>query len=67
MLVLTLLIMDSATNLIGTLPAYDSIGILAPILLVALWAIQIFAAQQPLFTEMFGTERKRDDQLENDA
>jgi len=56
MLVLTLLIMGSATTLIGMLPAYDSIGILAPILLVALWAIQIFAVQQPLFIEMFGTE-----------
>jgi len=56
MLVLTLLIMGSATTLIGMLPAYDSIRILAPILLVALWAIQIFAVQQPLFIEMFGTE-----------
>jgi hypothetical protein len=63
MLVLTLLIMGSATTLIGTLSAYDSIGILAPILLVALWAIQLFAVQQPLFTEMYGTKRKRDDQL----
>ena len=62
-MVLTLLIMGSATTLIGTLSAYDSIGILAPILLVALWAIQLFTVQQPLFTEMYGTKRKRDDQL----
>jgi hypothetical protein len=65
MLVLTLLIMGSATTLIGTLSACDSIGILAPILLVTLWAIQTLAVQQLLFTEMFGTERRRDDQLRN--
>jgi hypothetical protein len=40
-----------------------TIGIFVPILLVALRAIQIFAVQQPVFTETFGTERRRDDQF----
>jgi metabolite-proton symporter len=40
MLVLALLIMGVATVLIGCLPGYDSIGIMAPILLVALRLIQ---------------------------
>lgn len=39
-LVLTLLIMGSATALIGVLPTYDRIGILAPILLVTLRIVQ---------------------------
>ena len=40
MLVLALLIMGVATFLIGLLPSYDSIGVWAPILLVALRFIQ---------------------------
>lgn len=43
MLVITLLVMGTATVLIGCLPTYDSIGILAPILLVLLRAIQGFS------------------------
>ena len=40
MLVTTLLIMGVATFLVGILPGYDSIGILAPILLVLLRVFQ---------------------------
>ena len=40
MLVLALVIMGVATVLIGALPGYYSIGVLAPILLVALRLIQ---------------------------
>ncbi len=40
MLVTTLLIMGVATFLVGVLPTYESIGVLAPILLVALRLIQ---------------------------
>jgi MFS transporter, MHS family, shikimate and dehydroshikimate transport protein len=40
MLVLTLLIMGTATFLIGFLPTYDSIGIWAPILLLTLRLLQ---------------------------
>lgn len=43
MLVVTLLVMGSATVLIGCLPTYDSVGILAPILLVLLRCIQGFS------------------------
>ena len=40
MLLLTLLIMGVGTALIGLLPSYDSIGVWAPILLVALRVLQ---------------------------
>ncbi|MGH3087410.1 MAG: MFS transporter, partial [Rubrobacteraceae bacterium] len=40
MLVVTLLVMGTATVLIGCLPTYDSIGVLAPVMLVVLRAIQ---------------------------
>ena len=40
MLVLTLFIMGISTFLIGLLPTYDSIGVLAPILLIALRIVQ---------------------------
>lgn len=43
MLILTLLIMGIGTFLIGCMPTYDSIGILAPILLVVLRFAQGFA------------------------
>lgn len=40
MLVLTLVVMGTATGLIGVLPTYDSIGIAAPLILVGLRFIQ---------------------------
>jgi MFS family permease len=44
MLVTTLILMGSATALIGLLPAYDTIGVWAPILLITLRVLQGFAA-----------------------
>ncbi|WP_181273987.1 shikimate transporter [Brevibacterium oceani] len=43
MLVLTMILMGSATALIGVLPAYATIGWVAPLLLVILRAVQGFA------------------------
>ncbi|MEU0071905.1 MFS transporter [Streptomyces sp. NPDC006332] len=43
-LFLTILLMGASTTLIGALPTYASIGILAPILLVALRLVQGFGA-----------------------
>jgi MHS family shikimate/dehydroshikimate transporter-like MFS transporter len=43
MLVVTLFVMGTATVLIGCLPTYDDIGLLAPVLLVLLRAIQGFS------------------------
>jgi MFS family permease len=44
MLVMTLLLMGTSTFLIGCLPTYDNVGLLAPVLLVALRLVQGFAA-----------------------
>ncbi|MBY4274891.1 MHS family MFS transporter [Rhodococcus fascians] len=44
MLVLTLLLMGGATSLIGLLPTYETAGILAPILLLALRIVQGISA-----------------------
>lgn len=44
MLVLTLMLMGASTFLIGCLPTYDSVGVLAPVLLVTLRLVQGFAA-----------------------
>ena len=43
MLVMTLMVMGVATTLIGLLPTYEQIGILAPILLTTLRVVQGFA------------------------
>ncbi|ABG04549.1 major facilitator superfamily MFS_1 [Rubrobacter xylanophilus DSM 9941] len=43
MLVITLLVMGTATVLIGFLPTYAQVGVLAPVLLVTLRAIQGFS------------------------
>ena len=43
MLVVTLLVMGAATFLIGLLPTFEQIGVMAPILLVALRLVQGFA------------------------
>jgi MFS transporter, MHS family, shikimate and dehydroshikimate transport protein len=43
MLVITLLVMGGATFLIGLLPTFEQIGVMAPILLVALRLVQGFA------------------------
>lgn len=43
MLVMTMIVMGTATTLIGFLPNFDSIGYLAPVLLVLLRAVQGFA------------------------
>jgi len=42
-LIVTLLLMGTATFLIGVLPTYEQVGVLSPILLVALRVIQGFA------------------------
>ncbi|WP_406314616.1 MFS transporter [Streptomyces sp. NBC_00118] len=44
MLILTLVIMGSSTFLIGCLPGYRSVGVAAPVMVVALRLIQGFAA-----------------------
>ena len=44
MLVFTLVIMGAATALIGLLPTFDQIGIMAPILLIVLRIVQGFSA-----------------------
>ncbi|MFE6800701.1 MFS transporter [Streptomyces sp. NPDC057681] len=44
MLILTLVIMGSSTFLIGCLPNYQSVGVAAPVMVVALRLIQGFAA-----------------------
>jgi MFS family permease len=63
-LVLTLLLMGVATLLIGLLPTYSQIGVLAPILLVALRFVQGMAlggewAGAVLLTVEHGTDRQR--------
>ena len=43
MLVLTLLMMGASTTLVGVLPTFESVGVLAPVLLVTLRLLQGFA------------------------
>jgi len=64
MLVITLLMMGSATVAIGVLPTYGDVGILAPILLVLLRAIQGFSvggewAGGSLMTIEYAPEERR--------
>jgi MFS family permease len=63
-LVMTLLIMGACTTLIGLLPTYEKVGVLAPILLVTLRFVQGMAlggewAGAVLLTVEHGTERQR--------
>ena len=63
-LVVTLLIMGASTTLIGLLPVYEKIGVLAPILLVALRFVQGMAlggewAGAVLLSVEHGSERQR--------
>ncbi|WP_072314108.1 MFS transporter [Agrococcus sp. Marseille-P2731] len=44
MLVITLLLMGVATTLVGALPTYDSIGVMAPVLLILLRILQGLSA-----------------------
>ena len=63
-LVMTLLIMGACTTLIGLLPTYESVGVLAPILLVTLRFVQGMAlggewAGAVLLTVEHGTDKQR--------
>ena len=63
-LMMTLLIMGACTTLIGLLPTYEKIGVLAPILLVALRFVQGMAlggewAGAVLLTMEHGTQQQR--------
>ena len=63
-LVMTLLIMGICTTLIGLLPTYEKVGVLAPILLVTLRFVQGMAlggewAGAVLLTVEHGTDRQR--------
>ena len=63
-LVMTLLIMGACTTLIGLLPTYEKVGVLAPILLVTLRFVQGMAlggewAGAVLLTVEHGTEKQR--------
>ena len=63
-LVMTLLIMGACTTLIGLLPTYEKVGVLAPILLVTLRFVQGMAlggewAGAVLLTVEHGTEQQR--------
>jgi MFS family permease len=63
-LVITLLLMGACTTLIGLLPTYEKIGVLAPVLLVTLRFVQGMAlggewAGAVLLTAEHGTEQQR--------